>query len=136
MVPPKPPRPRAARDVPAAALTDGRTLLPGVNSQTAWVRLFADLNEAMLEHAGGADHATEPQRLTARRVALLETEMRFQEMKIAQIRAAGGEPDDAVLDLYARLLELAEAAPRGFGLGARAEEVVVDLKSYLAAKDD
>jgi hypothetical protein len=61
------------------------------------------MNHAMLEHVAGADYASEPQKLTARRIAVLETELRFQEVKLASIRVAGGEPDDALLDLYSRI---------------------------------
>lgn len=41
----------------------------------------------------------------ARRVGTLEAELVFIEDKFAAIRAAGGEPDIATLDLYGRLAD-------------------------------
>jgi hypothetical protein len=117
-------------------LTDGRTLLTGVNSQTAWVRLLKDMNEAMLAHVGGADHATEPQQLTARRVAVLECELRFQERKIAQIRAAGGEPDEKLIDLYSRVSNTQRRHLEMLGVQRVPRDVTPSLQAYLAAKEE
>jgi hypothetical protein len=54
---------------------------------------------------GGADMVCETHSLMARRVGTLEAELVFIEDKFAAIRAAGGEPDIATLDLYGRLAD-------------------------------
>ena len=41
----------------------------------------------------------------ARRIGTLEAELVFIEDKLASIRAAGGEPDPAIVDLYGRLAD-------------------------------
>ena len=119
---------------PRSRVTDGRTLLPGIPSQSAWMRLFRDMNDAMLAHIGGAEHATEPERLTARRVAVLETELRYQEMKIARIRSEGGEPDDRLLDLYSRVSNTQRRHLEAIGFARRLRDVTPTLSEYLAAK--
>jgi hypothetical protein len=128
------PKAKAWKRPARSRLTDGRTLLPGVPSQSTWARLFRDMNEIMLEHVGGADQASEPQQLAVRRVALLETELRFQERKIAQIRAAGGEPDDALLDLYSRISNTQRRHLDALGWTRVPKDVTPDLRTYLAAK--
>jgi hypothetical protein len=117
-------------------LTHGRTLLPGIPSQSAWMRLFRDMNDSMLAHIGGADHATEPERLTARRVAVLETELRYQEMKIARIRSEGGEPDDRLLDLYSRVSNTQRRHLEALGWQRVPRDVTPSVDAYLAASED
>ena len=58
---------------------------------------------ALVAHCGGVDNVSETKRLAARRVAVIEAELAFLEDKFAQVRAAGGEPDAAAIDLYARV---------------------------------
>ena len=120
---------------PRSRITDGRTLLPGVGraaSQSAWARLFRDMNETMLTHVGGADYASEPQRLVARRIAALETELRFQEVKLAGIRNAGGEPDGGLLDLYSRISNTQRRLLEALGMQRVPRDVTPSLASYLA----
>jgi hypothetical protein len=94
------------------------------------------MNEVMLDHVGGADFASEPQKLSARRVSVLETELRFQEMKIAQIRAAGGEPDAELLDLYSRVSNTQRRHLEALGYQRVARDVTPSLAAYVAASSD
>src|SRR5262245_7375765 len=84
-------------------LTDGRVLLPGVNSQSKWARLYRDMLDVVHEHLGGIDQASELEKLTARRIATLECELRHQEVTLASIRHKGEAPPDELLDLYSRV---------------------------------
>jgi hypothetical protein len=43
--------------------------------------------------------------IVARRIGTLEAELVFIEDKLATIRAAGGEPDPTIVDLYGRLAD-------------------------------
>ena len=62
-------------------------------------------NAIINSHLGGPDMVSETQSLMARRVGTLEAELIFIEDKFASIRAAGGEPDMATLELYGRLAD-------------------------------
>jgi hypothetical protein len=84
-------------------VTNGKRLLPSVDSRSVWGRLLRDSYTAMINHCGGPDIISEPRRMASRRVAVLETELCFLEDKMARIRGEGGEPDANLLDLYARL---------------------------------
>ena len=67
-----------------------------------WARLLSETFRALLVHCGGADVASETQRLMARRLGTLEAELVFMEDRLAAIRAAGDEPDPTLIDLYGR----------------------------------
>ena len=116
-------------------ITNGKTLLPGVPSQSGWARMLRDLNELMVEHVGGQDYASEPQKLTCRRIAVLETELRHMEVRIAQMRAAGNAPDDALLDLYARLGNSQKRHIELIGLHRVPKDVTPSLSEYLKSKE-
>ena len=83
-------------------LSNGR-LLANVDGRSTWARLMRDTLADLVAHCGGADVVSETRRLAARRVAVIEAELCFLEDKFAQVRAAGGEPDAAAIDLYARV---------------------------------
>ena len=84
-------------------VANGTKLLPTVDGRSVWGRLMSDTFHAVTAHCGGVEHAGELKRLTARRIALLEAELTFLEDRFARIRAGGGEPTAADLDLYSRL---------------------------------
>ena len=84
---------------------NGTQFLPTIDGRSIWARLMRETFECLLIHCGGADVVSETQRLIARRVGTLEAELVFIEDKLASIRAAGGEPDPATVDLYGRLAD-------------------------------
>jgi hypothetical protein len=90
-----------------------------------------DTLQSLEVHCGGA--LSETQRLAARRVSTLEAELVFLEDRFAQVRAAGGEPDAALLDLYGRLADrqrrLTEAA---LGWRPTARDVTLDPLVYAS----
>jgi hypothetical protein len=51
-----------------------------------------DIFDGMVYHLGGADYVSDPQRMTARRVAVMEAELIHLEDGFARVRAEGGEP--------------------------------------------
>jgi hypothetical protein len=83
-------------------IANGTQLLPKTDGRSIWARLMRETFEALLVHCGDA---SETQRLIARRISTLEAELVFIEDKLASIRAAGGEPDPATVDLYGRLAD-------------------------------
>ena len=86
-------------------ITNGKSLLPTASGSSIWARLTRDTLANMMSHLGGADLASETQKLAARRVSVLESELIYLEDYIATERQAGREPDDAKLDLYGRLAD-------------------------------
>ena len=86
-------------------ITNGKVLLPTASGSSIWARLVRDTLGNLMSHLGGADLASETQKLAARRVSVLESELIYLEDYIATERQEGREPDDAKLDLYGRLAD-------------------------------
>jgi hypothetical protein len=110
---------------------NGSVLLPSVDGRSTWARLFRDTYSALAVHCGGLDRLSETKRLATRRVSTLEAELVHLEDKFATVRAAGGEPDPAMLDLYGRLADRQRrlAEPLGW---ERVAKPVESLQEYLA----
>jgi len=92
-----------------------------------------DTMDAIGEHCGGMDRLSEVQKLSARRVGVLETEMIFIEAKLARIRNAGGEPERDDLQLYCTLANAQRRACEPFGWQRAPRDVTPDLREYIAA---
>jgi hypothetical protein len=90
-----------------------------------------DTYAGLLVHCGGADVVSETQRLIARRISTLEAELVFLEDKFAAIRAAGGEPDMAQLDLYGRLADRQRRLADPLGWSRTPHDVTPTLNDLL-----
>lgn len=86
-------------------ITNGKVLLPTANGSSIWARLVRDTLGNLMAHLGGADIASETQKLASRRVSVLEAELIYLEDTFATARQEGREPDPAMLDLYGRLAD-------------------------------
>jgi len=85
-------------------ISNGTELLPGVDLRSTWARFMRDTyNSLVHSHLGGADYASEVQKMQCRRIATLEAELVHAEARIAAKRAKGEEPSGNDLDLYCRL---------------------------------
>jgi hypothetical protein len=115
----KPPTKPTAR----SRITNGRDLLPSVDGRSIWARLMRDTLAAMLNHVGGEDYASEPQRMLARRVAALEAELIHLEDGFARCRSEGRAPDAAELDLYSRMASGQRRLLEAIGLQRVAKDV-------------
>lgn len=115
-------------------ITNGRQLLPDVDGRSAWARLFRDTFDGLMVHCGGESHASEPDRMTARRAAALESELIFLESKFAQLRAGNAEPTAADLDLYSRLSNTQRRQFEALGMKRRVRDVTPDPLQYARAK--
>jgi len=115
-----------------ARITNGKRLLPTAHARSVWARIMGDTFAAILAHIGGPDQATEPQRLTARRVAVLETEMLFQEDKLARLRQDGKEPDGDMLTLYAALGNAQRRHLEAIGYQRVPRDITPDPLTYAA----
>ena len=115
-------------------ITNGTALLPSVDGNSIWARLVRDTIDAMVAHLGGADHVTETQRMACRRIAVLETELIFQEDRMGQQRLAGRVPEPGELDLYSRLTNTQRRLCECLGWQRVPRDIVPTLEAYLRAK--
>jgi hypothetical protein len=112
----------------------GGSMLPTTDGRSLWARIRRDTYRAIVQMCGGA--VSETQALMARRVGTLEAELVFIEDKFAAIRAAGGEPDVATLDLYGRLADRQRRlATDSLGWRRTPRDVTPTLSEYLAMKE-
>ena len=116
-------------------LTNGRDLLPTVDGRSIWARVMRDTLAAMLTHVGGADYATEPQRMLSRRVAALEAELIHLEDGFARARSEGRAPDTEALDLYSRMSSAQRRMLEAIGLVRVPRDITPTLREYIASKE-
>lgn len=122
------PRPASAR----SRLTNGRTLLPGIDGRSLWARLYRDTSQALTDHLGGDERASEPQRLLIRRCTAMEVELLSLESRFTQARERGEEPQAADLDLFARLANGQRRFLESLGLRAMPRDATPTLQDYIA----
>ena len=123
-------RPRHHR----SRITNGSKLLPTVHSQSVWARYFRDTMERLIEHVGGDQIATEPQRMISRHVAVLDTEALYLADKIGTIRNGGGEPSEKTIDLYSRVTSASRRHLETLGLDRMQRDITPSLGAYLEGK--
>lgn len=82
-----------------AAVSNDRSILPGVDERSRWARRFRDL---IIEHEtdlGGREVLSAGQRALVRRAALLQTQSEQMEARFAETEEVGYKP----MDLYQRV---------------------------------
>ncbi len=124
-------RPPATR----SRVTNGRQLLPAVDGRSIWARRMRDLMELHLDDLGGAENTSEAERSIVRRVAVIETELEYQESRFAELRMDGKEPSEKLLDLYSRLAGNLRRLLESIGLKRRVLDITPDLQTYLRATE-
>ena len=124
----------AGRKPRTAALAGAREpmlALPGVDGREFWPRQANQTYSAIVQHCGGPGSITEIEALTARRVSVLEAELRHLEMKFAALRSEGKAPTIADLDLYGRLANSQHRLNTALGIERRAKDITPSLGEYL-----
>jgi hypothetical protein len=81
-----------------SAVTNGSTLLPGVDGRTIWARRFRDLLSQHFADLGGEDAVSEAERSIARRATALEIELERLELKFATARPSASKWRRMVLE--------------------------------------
>jgi hypothetical protein len=113
-----------------SAITNGTTLLPGIDGRSPWVRRCKDIIEIHINDLGEPNNASAAELSLIRRIAVLTVELEMIEVKFANATARA---DD--LDLYQRtagnLRRLLEAIQSGTGLPRRPREITPSLSDYL-----
>ena len=117
-------------------LTNGRgDLLPSIDGRSTWARLMRDVIGSMMNHLGGEDYATEPQRMLVRRVAAFEAELVFLEDGFARTRSEGGAPDPVDLDLYSRMASAQRRHLEAIGLSRVPRDITPAPLDFAKAFD-
>jgi hypothetical protein len=122
-----PERPRIAKDPQRSAITNGSTLIPGVDGRNAWVRRCKDVIEEIVSDLGGTDATSAAERSLVRRAAVLTTELERLEKKFA----LAGEASTNDLDLYIRAAGNLRRLLEAVGLERRVIDATPTLSQYL-----
>jgi hypothetical protein len=104
-------------------ITNGTTLLPGVDGRSPWIRRCKDI---LASHLSDKPDATAAEQAIIRRAAVLIVELERLERQFA----LAGEADPETLDLYGRVAGNMRRLLESVGLERRAREVVPDPLQY------
>lgn len=121
---------KARKPQARSRVSNGSTVLPGVDGRSTWVRRLRDLIALHLSDLGGEDAVSEAERSIVRRASTLEVELERLEAKFA----TSGEADAADLDLYQRTSNTMRRHLESVGLQRRAKDVTPDLATYVNAR--
>jgi hypothetical protein len=126
-------RPKVARTKNAqkSRITNGSTLLPGVDGRSAWVRRCKDVIASHLSDLGGEDNTSAAERSIVRRASVITTELERLEARFAVAGAAS--PED--IDLYLRASNSLRRLLETVGIARRPRDVTPNLSQYLALKE-
>ena len=130
---------RAALDDPMgrarSRISNGSSLLPGVDGRSTWVRRLRDVMGLHLSDLGGDEAVSEAERSIVRRIATLTGELERMELAFA-LAEAGARPDQ--LDLYQRTANSLRRLLEAVGLNRIARNVtppsVPDYLSHINAE--
>ena len=109
-------------------ISNGSSLLPGVDGRSTWVRRLRDLIGLHTSDLGGDDAVSEAERSIVRRIATLEVELERMEVGFA----VTGQAQPAQLDLYQRTANSLRRLLESVGLERRAREVPQSLADIAA----
>ena len=138
MIRPSDNQPAAGVDAPAkgrqkdpgrSRVTNGTTLLLGVDGRSAWIRRCKDLIGEHLVDLGGEDNASAAERSIVRRACVLTVELEQLEAKFAT--AGQSSPED--LDLYQRTAGGLRRLLEAVGIQRRPHDVTPTLDQYLTS---
>ena len=121
---------RVPKPTACSRVTNGVGLLPSVDGRSTWARIMRSTLVAMLNHLGGEDNVSEPQRMLSRRVAAMEAELIHLEDHFARTRTEGGAPDTESLDLYSRMSSAQRRMLEAIGLDRVPRDISLDPLTY------
>jgi hypothetical protein len=107
-------------------VTNGKSLLEGVDGRSTWVRRLRDLMGLHLADLGGEENTSEAERSIIRRAATLTVELERLELRFA----LAGEADVADLDQYQRTANSLRRLLEAVGIRRR-PRTVTKLADYL-----
>jgi hypothetical protein len=114
-----------------SSISNGTTLLLGVDGRSSWARRARDLIADHLSDLGGEDHASAAERSIIRRACVLTVELERIELRFAK-----DEGSNEDVDLYQRTSNSLRRLLEAIGLQRRPRTVVPSLSEYLEADAD
>jgi hypothetical protein len=120
---------RPPKDALRSRITNGSTLLPGVDGRSAWVRRCKDVIAAHVSDLGGIENCSAAEYSIVRRASVLTVELERLEVKFA----TAGEANADELDQYARVAANMRRLFEAVGLKRRSRDVTPSLDEYLAS---
>src|SRR5262245_9866027 len=115
-------------------VTNGKTLLQGIDGRSTWVRRLRDLINSHLVDLGGPDMASEAERSIIRRASTITVELERLELRFAEANLAGQPPDPIDFDLYLRGANSLRRLLEAVGLERKPRDVTPSVREYLAAE--
>jgi hypothetical protein len=110
-----------------SSVSNGSTLLSGVDGRSCWARRLRDLIELHEADRGGQSNISEAERAIIRRASTLIVEAERLEAKFA----LAGEAEPADLDLYQRISNSMRRLFEAVGIERRPRDVTPDIRTYL-----
>ena len=111
-------------------MTNGSTVLPGIDGRSTWARRLRDLIALHTEDLGGQDYVTAAEASIIRRAATITVELERLELRFA----TAGEADPQTLDQYQRAANSLRRLLEAVGLKRRITDVTPDLGTYIEGK--
>jgi hypothetical protein len=108
-------------------LSNGSSILPGVDGRSVWARRLRDLIGLHLSDLGGDGAVPEAERSIIRRVATLTVEL--ERMEVGFAVAGEAQPDQ--LELYQRTANSLRRLLESVGIGRRPRDVTPNLRDYI-----
>jgi hypothetical protein len=121
---------RPQKDALKSRITNGSTLLPGVDGRSAWVRRCKDVICAHVADLGGINNCSAAEYSIVRRASVMTVELERLEAKFAK----AGEADANELDQYARVAANLRRLLEAVGLQRRPREVTVPSLAEIATE--
>ena len=111
-------------------VSNGTTLLPGIDQRSPWVRRCKDLITDHIADLGGLENVSVPERSIVRRCAVLTTELERMEALFAVAEAASPEQ----LDLYQRTANSLRRLLEAVGLQRRQRDITPETLDQIGAE--
>ena len=113
-------------------VSNGSSILPGVDGRSVWVRRLRDLIGLHLTDLGGEAAVSEAERSIIRRAATLTVEL--ERMEAAFAVAGEAQPDQ--LELYQRTANSLRRLLESVGLGRRPRDITPSLHEYIEGRSN
>jgi hypothetical protein len=115
-----------------SSVTNGKTLLPGVDGRSTWVRRLRDLINLHTADLGGEANVSAAEQAIIRRASVLIVELERLELKFATDGEAG--PFD--LDLYQRVANSLRRLLETLGIERRPRNITPSVVDYVRRYDE
>lgn len=119
-----------AKSTGRSAITNGSTLMPGIDGRSLYARRFRDLIDLHSADLGGADRLSQAEQSLVRRAATLTIQCEQLEARFAEIETPATIAD---LDAFQRMSNTLRRLLTTLGTKRR-QKTVPNLNEYLASQ--